>query len=273
MGRASILAPLLSILCATACALDGRPGGSEKAAASIPYNLIAPESDRSKMTAVERRGYDLYLYDIAAARATVEALAEMDLAGTGSRGWIVVPYESGLLVRFIDRADRAEVDISVDPYSALTPLVMRDVPPKLLSPRERAMWRARQLVLDQPFVRCADRYNPVVLPETDAPDSPWLVYLLATSDDPHQVVLAGHQKFRVDAEGRTVLEHVPLSRSCLTVSAKADPSTYFITHDASSEPVETQVYSSLAHGLTLFVGVVEPRRSWKIDGGRVRAMD
>ena len=186
----------LLLFLATACA-SKRPDAPEPV--RVPYKMIAPVVERVSLTNVERWGYEIYLRDIAASRGTDAAQIVTDLSKSGSLGWIVVPYESGLLVRFIDRDERSVIDVSVDPYSTLTPFVVENRPPKDLTPREASMWRARQLAASQPYPACSDRYNSVVIPESDDPDSDWLVYLLAATVDPTVIMLGGHQKFRVDS--------------------------------------------------------------------------
>ena len=257
------------VLLATACA-SGGPEAPRSTA--IPYNTIAPVVDRSTLTPVEDLGYEIYLRDIAASRATDSARTEVDLEKSGATGWIVVPYERGYLVRFIDRDEHVVIDVSVNPTSTLSALVMKDTPAKELSEPEKSMWRARQLASIQSFARCSDRYNTVVIPESDAPDSDWLVYLLAASSDPSVVMMGGHQKFRVDRDGGQILEHIPLSKSCINSRLSQGTSILFMTHIVSAEPVESQVYLNYLHGYRIAVRVVETQKDWMIEGGRIREM-
>lgn len=277
-GRRAIALRLLLlanlVLTSSSCGSRGPDGDPDRGEPEpVPYVLIAPVLDRSALTPVERLGYDLYLHDIAASRATDAAQAVADLAQLGVEGWIVVPHEKGLLVRYFDASGRSVVDVSVDPHSMLSPYVVVQASAPDLSPRQRAMALARRLAASQTFPLCSDRYNTVVLAESEAPDSGWLVYLLAATDDPTRIMLGGHQKFRVDPEGRTVLEHIPLSKSCL--SLEYFPSTWAITtsHLVSPEPVETQVYVSLLHGIRVVVLRAERKQRWLIEGGRIQPLE
>jgi len=258
---------LLLIVLATACA---NGGAQDPKPAPVPYNLVGPVIDRASLTTVERRGYEIYLRDIAASRATDAARWEIDLEKSGALGWIVVPYERGYLVRFVDRDERTVADVSVDPTSALPAYVIKDASSKDLSGREKAMWRARQLAGGQPFMVCSDRYDTVVIPEDDDPDSRWLVYLLAATIDPTLIMLGGHHRFVVDAEGRTVIEHLALSRSCLSNQYTETTAMISMSHIVSPEPVESQVYLSLLHGIPIGVFRLDSGKRWTVEGGRVR---
>lgn len=264
--RMSLAAALL-LATVLACA----PHSPPEEASPVPYQLLAPDLDRATLGEVERRGYEIYLRDVVAHRGTDAARVEADLAASGAVGWIVVPYERGMLMRFIDREDRAVIDVSVDPHTMLSPFVTTNAPPKALSARERSMWRARELVSDQPFEACSDRYNSVVIPASDRPDSEWLVYLLAATIDPTVLVFGGHHRFRVDPEGQQILEHTPLSKSCLTMIHSDTTHAISVSLAVSPEPLETHAYFSLLHGIPLRVFTVEGAgRAWLIEDGRIR---
>lgn len=267
MPRAAALLGLVLLAFAAACA---SPTAREPSPAPLPYHVVASPVDRATLSEVERRGCDIYLRDIAAHRATDAARTEVDLARTGAVGWIVVPYEQGLLVRFVDGEERAVVDVSVDPESALRPFVMPRAPAEALTPREKQMWRALQLAAHQSVMGCSDRYNSVVIPADDAPDSDWLVYLLAATVDPSRIMLGGHHRFRIAADGRTVLEHLPLSKSCLSMQYTEATAMIVISHVVTPEPVETQVFLNLLHDIPVDVLTLEGGRHWRIEGGRIR---
>ena len=255
---------------ALACASHSPPGEPTP----VPYQLLAPSVDRADVSEVERRGYDIYLRDVVANRGTDAARFETDLAASGAIGWIVVPYERGMLMRFIDREERSVIDVSVDPHAALSPYVVTNSPPKSLSERERSMWRARELVADQPFEACSDRYNSVIIPASDEPDSEWLVYMLAATIDPNLLVLGGHHRFRVDPKGKQVLEHTPLSKSCVAMMHTDTTVSIAISLAVSPEPLETHAYFNLLHAIPLRVFTVgERNRVWQIEGGRIREQD
>jgi hypothetical protein len=268
MSRAAALPAAVLLLLVAACATRPAP---EAAPLPVPYQLIASPVDRATLTEVERRGFDLHLRVIAALRGTDAALAEVDLARSGALGRIVVPYEQGLLVRFIDDGERATVDVSIDPFSALRPYVMAHSPAEPLPPRDRAMWRALQLAIHGSAMDCSDRYHGVVIPASDAPDADWLVYLLAATLDPSRIMLGGHHRFRIDFEGTAIREHLPLSESCRSVQYTEATTALEVTDALPPEPVETEVYLNLLHGIPIEVSPSGGRGHWTIEGGRIRA--
>jgi hypothetical protein len=256
---------LILLLVATACASGGGHAGKP---APIPYELIAPILDRATLEPIERWGYDAYVHDMVASRATAAVQIEIDLTKTGAMGWIVVPYEQGMLVRFIDHHERSIIDVSVDPFSFLSPFIIKNAPPKDLDERDKSMWRARELALDQPFTLCAENYDVVVIPESDAPDSSWLVYMLATSDDETVITFGGHQKFRIDPEGRHVQESIPLSTACMTGHYTESTTEFRLRLD--SGPSEAHVYLNHLHGIPITIEQIGGHGLWTIEKGRVR---
>lgn len=277
MNLRAFVSALLPGACVLALVLAcATPSREDSSATPAPYEWIAHSVDRSTLSTVELRGFELYLRDIAASRATNAALgvlAGRDRARSNIAGWIVVPYEQGFLVRYVTKDERAEIDVSVDPYSALEPYVMENEPSKALPPREVAMWRARQLAIQQPIGRCSDRYNTVVLPESEREDADWLVYLLAVAMDPTHFAVGGHHRFRIDAEGREIREHLALSKGCMDPAYDPRSAGFVMTHLVSPEPIETHVYLSLLHGIRLFVSIPETNQLWSIEDGRIRRVE
>ncbi|MFO0691771.1 MAG: hypothetical protein U0900_23955 [Myxococcota bacterium] len=188
-----------------------------------------------------------------------------------------MPYEQGLLTRFLTRDGKSSIDVSVDPTSALPPYVVVNEPEKTLSDREAAMWRARELArhfaIEKPVASCSDRYETVVLPESDRDDSDWLVYLIAMPADPNRFAVGGHHRIRISADGARIVEHFPLSKGCLSPEYDPDSPGFVVTHLVSSEPVETEVYLSLLHGIRLYVSIPEPKQLFSIENGRIRRVE
>ncbi|MEZ4333046.1 MAG: hypothetical protein R3F35_14900 [Myxococcota bacterium] len=268
MSRAAALPAAVLLILVAACATRPAP---EAAPLPVPYQLIASPVDRATLSEVERRGFDLHLRVIAALRGTDAALAEVDLARIGALGRIVVPYEQGLLVRFIDDKERAVVDVSVDPFSALRPYVMAHPLAESLPPRDRGMWRALQVAMHRSAMDCSDRYHGVVIPAGKAPGSDWLVYLIAATPDPSRIMLGGHHRFRIDFEGTTIREQVPLSESCRSVQYTEATTTLAFTASHPAEPVETEVFLNRLHGIPIEVSPSGGRGHWTIEDGRIHA--
>jgi hypothetical protein len=115
-------------------------------------------------------------------------------------------------------------------------------------------------------------YNFEVL---DAPDGKgFLVYALAATKDPNEVVVGGHYRVSVSAEGK--VEQVDaLSRSFLVLK-KNGPEVpkgnqlagLTMSHIVSKTPVETHVYLSLVHKLPFYI-IAGEREIWKVEDGKI----
>jgi hypothetical protein len=124
--------------------------------------------------------------------------------------------------------------------------------------------------------RCSDRYNTVALkdPESDG----WLVWALASSTDDDLIIVRGHYRFTISADGKTLRESDALSTTCTPFSKRAmrqqvprgsDPiNAVSVNHIVSLKPVETYVFSSLAYPYTVYVGTTDGQ-AWKFDKGAV----
>jgi hypothetical protein len=132
------------------------------------------------------------------------------------------------------------------------------------------MWRARQLALGSGFRACSPSYAAVVVPEEGERPGPWIVYLLAESTQPDRVVLGGHHRIRVSTDGSEILAREPLARSCMTSKLGADGAILGVTHLISEQPLETHVFLSLLHGVT--VGVATGSGLWLVEEGRIRPL-
>lgn len=239
--------------------------------APAPYRTVAPLISKSTLTSVEKLGYELYLRDIVASRATDAALATENFSSSGVRGWIVVPQNDGYLTRFINQSGDSVVDVFVDPFSdSLPKSVVENSPPKSLGERESAMWRARQLGSQQRFTPCSDRYNSVILPVSDDPSSDWYVYLLAATIDPTEIMLGGHHRYRIDPTGSTVLAHLAMTKSCISTTFVKSMAMLSVSHIVTNKPLETHVYLSHLHGLSVGVVVIETQELFTIDKGKIR---
>ena len=122
-----------------------------------------------------------------------------------------------------------------------------------------------------------ESYNFEVL---DAPDGKgFLVYGLASTKDPDEVIVGGHYRVTVSADGAKVLQVDALSRSFLVLnrhSADVPKGTDVVglsmSHIVSDTPVETHVYLSLLHKLPF--GVATPdHRIWKVADGEITEMN
>lgn len=220
---------------------------------------------------VQRLGQALYDQDIAAARGTDALLARFDGRPPANlAGWIVVGEGRDQTVRFLAREGdgiRAAYDIPVRSGRAGDVVEVADT---VLPPEQQAMFRARMTAADNMgSLRCTPRYNAVVL---DDPDSDgWLVWLLASTNQSNQLILTGHYRFRISADGSEVLRRDQLSATCIIQTA--DPAQgqlagLTVSHIVSPQPVETHVFTSLLYRLPVYV--VAGDKLYGVEGARIR---
>ncbi len=137
-------------------------------------------------------------------------------------------------------------------------------------------YAARKAALAAIPKRMAERYNAEVL---DAPDGQgFLVYALASTVNPNEVMVGGHYRFTVSADGK-VQQVDALSRSALVLQKKssdvpkdATVEGYAVSHVVSNTPVETHVYISLLHKMPLYVSTPD-HTIWKVSDGEISKVD
>lgn len=221
---------------------------------------------------VQRLGQALYDQDIVAARGSDALMARF-----GGRppenltGWIVVGQGRDQTVRFLARdgdAVRAAFDIQVRNGRAG---VVTEVTDPILPPEQLAMFAARMTAANNIGpLRCSPRYNAVVL---DDPDSDgWLVWLLASTNQSNQLILTGHYRFRISADGTAVLRRDQLSATCIIQTVPPEQRGQLagltVSHIVSPLPVETHVFTSLLYRLPIYV--VAGEKLYGVEGTNIR---
>jgi hypothetical protein len=105
----------------------------------------------------------------------------------------------------------------------------------------------------------------------------FIVYGLASSNDPDEVVVGGHYRVTVSEDGR-VKRVDALSKTFLVLNKHENapkdsaPVGLFMSHIVSETPVETHVYLSILHRTPLFVSTSE-HDFWKVQEGVITKMD
>lgn len=161
----------------------------------------------------------------------------------GLAGWIVVDGGDYQRVRFIvddDAGPRVGWDVVVRGRRAGPMVQPTD---SALSPEELAQYRARMTAAQNvPPMRCG-LLNSVVIrdPESDN----WLVWLLATANDSRVTPFHGNFRFRISADGNSMLRRDQLFTHCYNLPK--DPRTVQETMTLASgvPPSEVIVYLSL----------------------------
>ena len=238
---------------------------------NVRYREPLPVPNLLDLSPTEALGYEIYLRDQAAWEATDVALAA-GLKETPAHGWITLLSIGGWTVRFVGSCDAgacAYLDVEKTDPSARPIVTLQNGTP--LPEDQAARWRARQLAGSIKFRACTPTYNTVVT-SAEVDGAPvWRVYLLASSTDPRDVVLAGHHRMTISYDGKSVLSQEALSKSCITSQPPSNVAGMFVTDILHSEPIETHVFTSLDYRMPLFVGTSEG--SYKVNGANIRRME
>ncbi len=259
--------PVVSVLAFGGCSAAVLSSGGETPAAAARGIFSDPAT-------IERLGRAIHEKSRLARRATRILIEErIDPKGMGIRGWIVVPVETGWLVRFIREDEGAFSPVYDVHFPEDAKPSVQFAKNKSLKETEKAMFRARKLVLEAVEHSCpANYYNTVVLPHPEG--SGWVAYALAASTRPGKIVVGGHYRIVTGPEGRKTISARPLFHCCYEfdqimpgLPEGAGIAAYSLKHSMDSHPVETQVYLQLSCGKPWFIRT--PEGIWKIFEGRL----
>lgn len=234
---------------------------------------VAPEPvpiEEWSLEKVSAMGVEIHRQDSAAWRATdrlLETLAPEEVATV--RGWIIVPEGDALKVRFLKAGDPSplpgwDVVMTGDEAGPVTAATEPEFPAEQLA-QVRAQATARANV---GALRCSASLNTVVIadPDTDG----WLVWLLTPTGEDRRIPLGGHYRFRISADGSTVLRRDQLSNTCFFAErppGRLRDAMLFFTQIVSRGPVETQVFLSIQNQITIVVSAGD--RFYSIGGARI----
>jgi hypothetical protein len=231
-----------------------------------------PDRLRPEVARAEILGRAIYTNDMLAAWGSDAMLAAKLPNSDQCRGWITRRQKDVWTVHFIGKDGGLDAELCAVDFAEFAPKAGKLrawTKPQPLGAELAAMYRALQTATKSPqFIRRTDNYNPVVLPGALVGQPGWLVYLLAATTDPKEVIVGGHYCMRVSADGATLLETRPLSKSFLVLPKERDTAGLFVTHLISDTPIETHVFLSLLHGHTLFVGTSD-RMIWRVADGTI----
>lgn len=190
----------------------------------------------------------------------------------GLLGWVTVREGSAWLVKFLAGSPTEPCTIAEVPVTDSAGQLKLFESCQPLEKDHASMFRARQAGMSALSRPCTANYNTVVLPATLRDEAGWLVYLLAATTVPGEIVVGGHFRAIVSSDGRTVNKLEPLSNSCLTLppSAKEQPTAAVVTHVISETPTETHVFLSLSHKKTLYV--MTEKAMWSADKGNINLL-
>lgn len=223
---------------------------------------------------IEALGVAIYQQDRRAAVATDALLARTDETSRQTiRGWIFRSERPDATIRFVrERGGLIEAAFDIDDrdgaWAVTVPI------DRALSAFEMAQFKARGLASRNLGRPCSEGYNTVILREPGS--DRWLVWLLAATTKPNLVFVGGHVRFTISSDGETIVSRDPLSMTCFAldrnqVPAGARAEAMYMTHLVSDTPVETHVFVSLLHRLTLLIGTPD-RMMWEVKEGHMRKL-
>lgn len=214
-------------------------------------------------------GKKLYQNDQASAAATDVLLSKKILEKDKSvKGWVTVEKDDSWLIRFINDKNLAVYDVTLPKGDFKNASLKINENGKSLSPSELKMFLARQLVINQPFQKCAENINTIVIDAKVDGKKGFLVYLFAASKNPEDVYFGGNHLFHVSPDGEKIIETRGFSKSCVTVSKKdvtkgQQSKGLYITHILNDYPTEVHVFLSFLHKAQIFVGTQS--YSWLVE--------
>lgn len=222
-------------------------------------------------------GKELYLRDHLAATAFDALLAaHPEAEKVPIKGWITEADKEHRRVFFIQEVDAKFSLAYIATFAEKGKPQIEDKQGAALPEPVAKRFAARRAAVAAIPKFMTENYNFEVL---DAPDGKgFLVYGLASTTDPNEIIVGGHYRVSVSAEGK-VQQVDALSRSFLVLprqpadapkDAKVEALT--VTHLVSATPVETHVYVSLLHKLPLLV-VTSENDTWKVSDGEITKVD
>ncbi|WP_271144472.1 hypothetical protein [Brevundimonas sp. NIBR10] len=218
-------------------------------------------------------GQEIFRQDTASWVATDALVAALGQAGIGEvRGWVVIPDGQNQRVRFFKPAAngvQAGWDVLVTDGRAGAVVPAAD---GTLSDEETARWNARlTAAANIGALRCSERLNAVVMRDPDSDG--WLAWLLTSTTDANIIPMGGHYRFRISADGRTVLRRDQLTNTCLNLPKNQVPRGaqsvgLVVSQIVSAGPVETHVFLSLQNRIPIYVSAGD--KMFAVEGASIR---
>ena len=230
---------------------------------------------------IEKLGVAIYEQDIRAATATDMLFAKVtNPVAAGLRGWIVEGDAKSMLVRFIRQTDNgfeAYYDVLFKGKNKPVLQVPKD---RKLTSVQLAQYKARTLALKNIKRPVSKNYNCVILPDPEKDG--FLVYALAATTNPYDVMVGGHYRFTISKDGEKLLQSDELFKTLIVMSKKpkelppgATLTALTMSTLVSDMPLETHVYLSLLHKMPFYVATPNNEKTplWKVENGKIEKVD
>jgi hypothetical protein len=227
------------------------------------------------ISTLERLGNELYYRDQIAAQSSELLLKTKPIVRSLKiRGWITDLQKEGKSVYWIaDTPSGPSLAYKVT-YRGLTDPDVEDVRGQPLPPAVAVRYKARQTAVDALKGKLYDiEYNFEVLDDPDR--SGFLVYAIGATNKSDEVVLGGHFRVTVSADGDKAERVDALSKSLLInkegegLPPDAHQVGMAVTQLISDKPVETLVYTSRVTGQPIAVVTSPNGQIWYIENGKI----
>ena len=240
---------------------------SASAADDLPQAL-PPAEEAVALAWAEHTGRQIFEHDRAAAVAS-DAVQASESAHDDIRvsGWVTEARDDGIAVTFVDAAPAALYRVLVSESGEAGPVAAYS-DPEPLSAYEAAAVAARDAAVAVPFERCAERYNPVVLPAAADAAGRWTVYLLPATTRHDEVPVGG--TYRMDVQGGVVSAQRAFTRTCIRLPRGSGAGMLMITHLLDPVPTEAHVHWSLWAEMPMFVLTPPDGVIWTVEEGAIR---
>ena len=233
-----------------------------------------PKIREFEIKTIEALGKELYRRDQLASNATDMLFAAAPEAKNQPlRGWVSILGEDTATVYFIQqKGDDLSLAYTITFPGKGEPVVKAQLG-EPLPESVRTRFQARQTALTAVPKLYTPQTNAEVL--DDPAGKGFLVYVLASTTKPNEMVVGGHYRVTVSPDGRKAEAVDALSRSLLILPVNppdapkgAETALAYVTHIVSPTPVETHVFVSLLHRKTLLVATSKTD-IWKVEGGSI----
>jgi hypothetical protein len=256
------------------------PTGTTTPDTTAPGTAV-PADLQAAVTRAEFLGRQLHLHDRAAWLATDAMLADKRAQPLLPKmgGWLTEPSAHGIRVVFHSNepAPRRLYEIDVDEAERLSEPTLES--PEPMSADLIAQRKARDLAQSQSFMRCARKYNIVVLPSAEG----LRVYLMPGFEKTGVYPLGGYHLFETDKTGERVVASRRFTNGCIDMDETAVPKQpredgfrpvgMMFTHLLDPQPTEVHVFVSLYARQPMLIATVDNRRMWTVERGRISLRD
>lgn len=223
---------------------------------------------------IEALGQDLYRRDQMAATAFDTLFAEQPKAREAPiRGWITQVDKERQAVYFIQEQDSQYAVAYLANFHGQGPPEIADGRGAALPDFVAVRYAARRTAIEAVRKFLTRTYNFEVLDDPER--GGFLVYALASTHEANEVMIGGHYRVTVSADGKTAQQVDALSRSMLILNKQsqevpkgANVVGFSMSHLVSKTPVETHVFASLLHHVPLFVGTMD-KQVWSVSEGKI----